>query len=167
MLGIRRYLKIASYVKISPRKKITKNLKKKRKKEKSYSAGNVKRRLRMHGRKSTASSGAEDKFCFTLLCHAQAARVHARTRVNVCARWFSQRRNRRGSFQATPVRTRRSRLLPLPISLFPSATAFLVASIDPIEPRLRRRPRRRIHFRARCYRGEVRVCRRHDTYRYI
>lgn len=65
----------------------------------------------------------------------------------------SQRRNRRGSFQATPVRMRRGRPLLSP--------AFLVAVYRSHRGRgfeRRRRPPRRIHFRARCYRGEVSAC---------
>jgi len=153
----------ASYVKISPRKKITKDLKKKKNRilretwsgDCACTEGNPRQAPPVR------------KINFVLLFCAMR-KQHVYTCKRVCEMVLSQRRNRRGSFQATPVRTRRSRLsLSLRLSLFPSATAFLVAPIDPIEPRLRRRPRRRIHFRARCYRGEVRVCRRCDTHRYI
>lgn len=114
------------------------------------------RKLRMHGRKSNkldeCSAGAEDKFCFTLLPCASSTCIRAYT----CKRVYgmvSQRRNRRGSFQATPVRMRRGRPLLSP--------AFLVAVYRSHRGRgfeRRRRPPRRIHFRARCYRGEVSAC---------
>ena len=103
--------------------------------------------------------GAEDKFRFTLLpCTTSSstctrACTYKRTYVPVYGT-VSQRRNRRGSFRATPARTWRGQpagrlSLSLSLSLFPPlplfhpqrslslSLAFLVASIDPIEPRLR------------------------------
>lgn len=104
----------ASYVKISPRKKSRKDLKKKKNRilretwsgDCACTEGNPRQAPPVR------------KINFVLLFCAMR-KQHVYTCKRVCEMVLSQRRNRRGSFQATPVRTRRSRLS-LSLRLSPS-----------------------------------------------